>query len=426
VNGKTDAGSGAEDVLTQKFIGHVPMLLHPGPRDVLVIGWGAGATAAAVATYPLQSLECVEIEPATWHAAPLFAGLSGRVREDPRLRMVFRDGRNHLLRSAQAWDVVVSEPSNPWIAGVSNLFTLEFYEAVRARLRPRGLFGQWFHYYNLEPEDVKVELRTFARAFPHVSVWVVPPVGGEGGTLSADLLLVGSLEPHALEWSRLQEALAGGPVGDDLRATGVVEDAAALLAAWTLDREALERYVQAPGATRAAPLNTDDTPWIEFAAPRRNVLPPAEVARQARAQYLAFAQAAPAAMAPLDGAPPAGESAVLLRAVADRHVEAARPGRALAALQRAAVLDPSSADVWERLAGLYLDGRDYPRAEEAHRTLVRLRPADVPAHLRLGAVLARLGRWTDARAALLEARRLDAAAPVDAALLEFVERQAAR
>ena len=73
VNGKTDAGSGAEDVLTQKFIAHVPLLLHPAPRRALVVGWGAGATAAAAALYPLESLECVEIEPATCRAAPLFA-----------------------------------------------------------------------------------------------------------------------------------------------------------------------------------------------------------------------------------------------------------------------------------------------------------------------------------------------------------------
>ena len=74
VNGKTDAGSGAEDVLTQRFIAHVPLLIHPAPKRVLVVGWGAGATAASAALYPLETLECVEIEPATWRAAPVVRG----------------------------------------------------------------------------------------------------------------------------------------------------------------------------------------------------------------------------------------------------------------------------------------------------------------------------------------------------------------
>ncbi len=181
VNGKTDAGSGVEDVVTQKFIAHVPMLLHSGPRQVLVIGWGAGATAASVALHPVASLECVEIEQATWDAAPFFAELSSGLARDPRFRITIADGRNHLLRTPGRYDVIVSEPSNPWISGVSNLFTREFYEAARAALAPAGVFGQWFHYYNLDPSDVKVELATFLSVFPNASLWLVPPTEAERG-----------------------------------------------------------------------------------------------------------------------------------------------------------------------------------------------------------------------------------------------------
>ena len=208
VNGKTDAGSGAEDVLTQKLIAHLPLLLHEDPKSALVVGWGAGATAAAAALHPVERLECVEIEPATFRAAGFFGDLSAAVREDPRFRVVFRDGRTHLLRSRERWDVIVSEPSNPWITGVANLFTREFYEAVRPRLAPRGVFGQWFHYYRFEPADVKVEIATFASVFPHASLWLVPPTTGpDGPRLAADLLLVGSAEPHSLDWPRLRARL---------------------------------------------------------------------------------------------------------------------------------------------------------------------------------------------------------------------------
>jgi spermidine synthase len=424
INGKTDAGSGAEDVVQQKFMGHVPLFLHPAPRRVLVVGWGAGATAQAVALHPgVEGVECIEIEPAVWRAAPLFDALSGRVRADPRFRMVLRDGRNHLLRSRERWDVVVSEPSNPWLAGVANLFTREFYETVLSRLAPGGVFGQWFHYYNFEPVDVKVELRTFQSVFPHVSLWVVPPVPGpEGGTLSADLLLIGSREPHAVDWERLRAAFAPGPLADDLRSTTVLADEAGVLAAWAMGGEDLSAY-----AGRSGPLNTDDRPWIEFVGPRRNAQPPAEVARQARAQYEEFARASAAPMAPLRGRGPDGpELSRVLVAVAERHAEAARPGRARLALERAVAADPEQADGWEKLGGVWLDAQDYPKAEAAHRQLLRLRPKDVAALLRHGAILARLGRWGEARDALLSARRLDPKAPIEPALLEYVEQQARR
>jgi spermidine synthase len=250
----------------------------------LVVGWGAGATAASAALHPLDALECVEIEPATWEAAPFFADLSGGLKADPRFRIVFRDGRNHLLRSRGGFDVIVSEPSNPWISGVSNLFTRELHQAALARLAPGGLFGQWFHYYNLDPGDVKVELKTFLSVFPHASLWLVPPVGPEDGTknLGADLLIVGSREPQRLDWARLERAFGDPALGADLRATGVAGDPAALAATWTMGRSELEGWVEDRKAfPSGTPLNTDDNPYIEFVAPRRNVMRPSAAAQSA-------------------------------------------------------------------------------------------------------------------------------------------------
>ena len=425
VNGKTDAGSGAEDVLTQRFIAHVPLLLHEAPRRVLVVGWGAGATAASAALYPVETIECVEIEPATFRAAPLFEALSGGVRRDPRFRIVFRDGRSHLLRSEPVWDVIVSEPSNPWISGVSNLFTREFYAVARDRLAPGGVFGQWFQYYNLDPADVKVELATFASVFPHASLWLVPPITGGGtGSLTADLVLVGSREPHALDFARLRRAFAG-PIGEDLRKTGVVRDEVALVAAWAMDRPALLRFSADSAFPRGTPLNTDDQPWIELRAPRRNVLPPAEVARIARGLYVALGESAAGQEPPLRGPRDPPEAARVARALAERYQEVLLPSRALGAARRAVSLAPADARAWELLAGLLLDGREFPEAEAAHRKLVALRPADVDAWLRLGAIQARQSKWTAARDALRRALSIDARAPVDAALLDYVERQAA-
>jgi spermidine synthase len=465
INGKTDAGSGAEDVVTQKLIAHVPLVLHPGPRSALVIGWGAGATAAAASLHPIETLECVEIEPATFEAAPFFEALSGRLVRDPRFQIVFRDGRNQLLRSTRQWDVIVSEASNPWITGVANLFTREFYAIVRARLAPGGVFGQWLHYYSLEPGDVKVEVKTFLTAFPQASLWLVPPVSRSDGTqsLGADLLLVGSQEPHRLDWGRLRRLFGGGSLAADLRSTGVISDETALAATWAMDRERLTQWVEDPGLfPGGTPLNTDERPRIELSAPRRLVTPPSEAASAAAAQYEALTVAGGEARPPLDAHPglAAGgaAAAAFFLELADRHVAAAAPGRALIDLDaaidadpgsveaharsgelllargrteegelrlRTAVrLDPSLARAWETLGALAIDRRDYAFAEEAHRGLLRREPSNVEAWLRLAAALARQRKWAEALEALEWARTIDPKAPVDPELVAFLQAQA--
>jgi spermidine synthase len=466
VNGKTDAGSGTEDVVTQKFIAHVPMLLHPGPRRVLVIGWGAGATAAAAAAHPIERLECVEIEPATWDAARFFPEFHDPLEHDPRFGIVFRDGRNHLLRSGQAFDLIISEPSNPWITGVSNLFTREFLETARARLAPGGLFAQWFHYYNLDPADLKVEIQTFLAVFAHASLWLVPPVGPDDGikSLSADMLLVGGREPQRIDWPRLERAFADAALGPELRSTLVMQDPLGLAATWTMGRPELERFAEDRRAfPRGTPLNTDDQPYLEFVAPRRTVVRPSEAARQATAQYAAMGASGGEVAGVLDGAPAlaAGGAAAagFLRELAERHVAAVQPERALRALDAATAthpddvaaharaagllvergrlrealqrygqvvrLDPSRAAAWEAISGLALDLRDYTRAEEAHRALLRLDPTKVSVWLRLAATLARQERWRDAREAIAKAQALDPKAAVDPALVAFLEQQIA-
>ncbi len=429
INGKTDAGSGVEDVVQQKFVAHVPMLLNSAPRRALVIGWGSGASAASAALYPLEELECVEIEPATWEAAPLFAELSGRLKDDPRFRLAFRDARNHILRSPGTYDVIVSEPSNAWISGVSNLFTREFHEAALSRLAPGGLFAQWFHYYSLEPADVRVEIATFLSVFPHVSLWLAPPVGPEVGVknLAADLLLVGSRDPQRLAWPRLERAFADPGIGGDLRATGVFADAPTFVATWTMGRAEIERWVEDKAAYPSGmPLNTDDHPHIEFVAPRRNVVGPARAAALAAGLYSEMVRAGGDVREVLSGAPTSGPAeAAFLRALADRYFAAIQPERVARTLRLAVTRHPDDARAWESLGEFALDRRDYRLAADAHRALVRLEPENAPAWLRLGAALARQEKWGEAREAIAKARALDPKAPVDAELVAFLEKAAA-
>jgi tetratricopeptide (TPR) repeat protein len=360
----------------------------------------------------------------------------------------------------------VSEPSNPWISGVSNLFTREFYEIALARLAPGGVFGQWFHYYDLEPADVKVELATFLSVFPQTSLWLVPPTAAADGArnLGADLLLVGSREPQSLDWPRLERAFGNPRIGDDLRATRVLGDPTALAAAWAMGREEMARWAADRTAfPSGTPLNTDDYPYVELVAPRRNVSRPADAARAAAAQYEALAAASGDVTRVIVGEPSlrAGGAfaAVFLDRLAERYARAGQTDRAVATfgaalardprdataharagglllergrpeqaephLTEAVRLDPTLARAWDAIGAIAVDRRDYARAEQAQRALLRLEPANVSAWLHLGAALARQDRWEGALDALETARSIDAKAPVDPELLAYVRRQAA-
>ena len=137
----------------QLLLGHLPMLLHPAPRDVFVLGLGTGITASAIARYPLQHIDIVELEPAAAKAARFFDSSTRKVLDDPRVRLIIGDGRNRLLGMPTQYDVIVSDPSDIWVAGTGSLTTLEYYRIVATRLRPGGVFAQWVHTY-AAPDDL--------------------------------------------------------------------------------------------------------------------------------------------------------------------------------------------------------------------------------------------------------------------------------
>lgn len=458
VNGKTEAGDGPEDAFTQRFIAHVPLVLHPAPRRVLVIGWGSGATAGSAALHPVERLECVEIEPATFEAGPLFEKLNRGVWRDPRFRFVADDARSHLLTGEALWDVVVSEPSNPWISGVSNLFTRDFYEIALERLAPGGLFAQWFHYYNLEEQDVRIQIATFAAVFPHASLWLAPPVSGADGEahLVGDLLLIGSREPPPLDWRRIETAYADEAVAADLSAGGGLVDPVAFLASYAVGGDALRAWVN--DVPRKLPLNTDDHPLIELQAPRRAAMDPddaGELARQIHADLASAAQPLPPVVGwpALEGGPEGRAGA--LQALAGALLRAARTTQAEGLLEEAVEIDPDATDArlrlaelaWagadvsaaralleenlardpahvasaETLAGILANRGELESAEAVYRRLLAEVPSHAPGYLQLGALLVRRGELASARDALRRARELDPDLPGSGELLDRVE-----
>jgi spermidine synthase len=207
INGKPDAGT-AEDVSTQLLLGHVPMLLKPDARKALVIGLGSGMTCGAVACHPsIERLDAVEIQPEVVRAARLFAAHNGGVLDDPRLRLVVEDAKSFLQMTKVTYDVIISEPSNPWMAGVAGVFSREFYENCRERLQTNGLMVQWVHLYESNDRALNVVLATFGSVFPYFSIWQ---------SREYDVLLVGSPRPISVEFSALEARFRDPRVHTDL------------------------------------------------------------------------------------------------------------------------------------------------------------------------------------------------------------------
>jgi spermidine synthase len=250
-NGKPDAST--LDAPTQLMVAHVGAGFHPAPKRVLVIGFGSGMTVAALARYPdVERIDCVEIEPAVLAAAPYLKSLNRGVLADPRLHLFLDDARNFLLTTREQYDLIVSEPSNPWIAGVSALFTKEFYAQARMRLQPGGIFVQWVQGYRLYPDDLRMILGTFVPHFSQVTMW-------RGA--AADYALVGQSRAEPLSLARLNFLWSNDALREDFEPLGITRPEG-LIAYCQLDDVDLRRL--ATGADQ----NTDDLTQLEYRAPR--------------------------------------------------------------------------------------------------------------------------------------------------------------
>ena len=248
VDGKVDATSGG-DMLTQRLLAHVPILLNAHPKTALVIGLGSGVTAGAAISHGLQTVTAVEISPDVVDAARrFFSDANGRVLESPRLRLVIGDARQHVLATTDRYDVVISEPSNPWMAGVSSLFTREFFRSVKRHLAEGGIFCQWGHLYNMGEDDLATLLGTFRGVFPNAVVFVIS---------EADILIVGADRPPVFDSARLGEVRE--EARHDLVASNVLPAMLAFIPAVSL--AALDPWL------REARPHTDDRPVLDFSAP---------------------------------------------------------------------------------------------------------------------------------------------------------------
>jgi spermidine synthase len=251
IDGKVDASNGA-DMLTQKLLAHLPLLLHPDPRSIYIIGLGSGVTLAAALRHPIDRAEVSEISPEVIAASAYFSKENGDALHDRRTKVIVGDGRSHLLLSDERYDVIVSEPSNPWMAGVSTLFTREFFETARDHLRPGGILCQWAHTYNISDADLRSIVATFVAAFPDGSAWLVG---------ASDLLLIGPTSPIQALDSGIAEGWRRPGVVADLDEAKAADPFGVLLSFIAQGRD-LQEYA------RGAPVQTDDRLSLEYSAPR--------------------------------------------------------------------------------------------------------------------------------------------------------------
>ncbi len=252
-NGKVDAST-QSDLRTQVLLGHLPFLYRPESKTALVVGLASGITAGSVThDRNLERIDVLEIEPAVVEASHYFDLHNGRPLEDPRVHMITNDARNHLVLTDIEYDVIINEPSNPWISGVSNLFTREYLQLGRSRLAPDGIFVQWTQVYGMGEEDLRSLLATFLEVFPHALAF--------SAVEDTDLILVGGRMPMDVLPGDFLERDWTGERAADLARVGV-HDPYDLLALLLMDEDGIAAF------SETGIPNTDDNARIEFNAPK--------------------------------------------------------------------------------------------------------------------------------------------------------------
>lgn len=205
ISGKVEASTDPRDMRMQRMLGHLPGLLHPQPRSVLVVGCGAGVTAGSLLTYPgVERLVICELEPLIPKVvARYFAQENYDVVDDPRVRIVYDDARHYILTTKDKFDIITSDPIHPWVKGAASLYTKEYFELCRQHLNPGGLVTQWVPLYESSFAVVRTELATFFDVFPQASVWSNDE-NGEG----YDLVLLGQADAAMIDLGQVQRRLS--------------------------------------------------------------------------------------------------------------------------------------------------------------------------------------------------------------------------
>ncbi len=252
INGKSVATSNYYDYRVQRLLGILPLLLHPEPRRILVIGLGTGMTSGTGSIDPAtESLEIVEITAEVVGASEHFLSWNLGVVHKPITRVIVEDATHYLRFVDRSYDVITSDPIHPFVIGAGDLYSAESYSAARAKLDPGGVFCQWVPLYQLDDPDIDSILKTFDGVWDNATVWVT----------GKDFILCGARDAFRIDYATFAAKAAQPAYAEILR----------LLGFWSPE-EVWSAYVGRLRSFReqfaAAAVNTLERPYLEFSAPR--------------------------------------------------------------------------------------------------------------------------------------------------------------
>ncbi|MBN1879805.1 fused MFS/spermidine synthase [bacterium] len=252
INGKTD-GSDGDDLVTQALLAILPLAHLAKPDNVLIIGLGTGVTAGSALNFPGTKVTCVEIDEAVITAARFFDHVSGNPFSQDNFKVIHADARTVLSSNKSKYDAIISEPSNPWITGVSNLFTVDYFKNCLNSLTDDGVMCQWIHSYYMDNETLLIIFRSFQEVFPYCSLWEGSP---------GDYLILGSRSLNIEANENYNHLFNNQSILADLQRINILSSSA-FLDRYVLGPVEFHRMVQSTGRM----LNTDDRPYVEFNAP---------------------------------------------------------------------------------------------------------------------------------------------------------------
>ncbi|HEY9869575.1 MAG TPA: fused MFS/spermidine synthase [Candidatus Obscuribacterales bacterium] len=247
-NGHID-GSDGGDMPVQVLLAGFPLMLKPEAKDVGVVGWGTGVTAGTTTRFPVESITVIELEPSVVQASPFFHHVNHAPENDRRVTVEYNDARNYLLATERKFDVLISEPSNPWQAGVCNLFTSEYFKICRACLKPGGIFSLWLQTNEVAPDNMRSVLGALGSAFPYQLAMAATP---------SNLVVLASDAPLTIDQDKLDKMLANKAIASELSRVGV-KSSNALIGRFQADSQGIARLAA------GHPPNIDDTNHLEYA-----------------------------------------------------------------------------------------------------------------------------------------------------------------
>jgi spermidine synthase len=250
-NGRVEASNSNEGMQCQYTLGHLPMLLNKNPKKVFVLGTGSGMTLGATLVHPsVEQVTLAEIEPKVLGVARTFGIYNHYALDNPKLKIVFNDGRNFLLTTKEKFDVITADPIHPWFSGAGYLYSTEYFKLAARHLNPGGIVCQWLPLYELTEENLKSVVATLKENFSYMMVWLTHD----------DAELVGSNSPIVIDEEELERRIRVPEVLQDLERVkmGSAED---FLSYFLMGTQGVKVY------SSGGRINTDDNLYLEFSAP---------------------------------------------------------------------------------------------------------------------------------------------------------------